>query len=395
MAFSVNGDFSKDIRSFAEVIDKRYAYTFKRFEFLTFEVGNLTFGERASIHVAFFVLERLALGDLDGTCCAVVVACLDEVGAIRPAKGDISFIAVDAVLASGRDAAAVYRDSVKTVDAVAVVASGRDAAAVYRDSVRVDAEIFASGLDRAAAYRDIAIAGDAVTAFASGLDRAATYRDSSFAGDALAVACGRDRAATYRDSSFAVDAVVVSVLGRDSAAAYRDISFTVDALAVACDCDTAVLYLDSSAAADAVAASALDLNRAADYRDIIAVDAVVVASGSDAATAYRDSFITVDAVAVASGLDRAAAYRDFSSAVDAVITASGRDFQSSAFIVLLALPVNGQISRGVDSIILCFNLQLRTVRKDEMSVTVKLDLARVFHLALHHVPAASEVAHVG
>ena len=49
-----------------------------------------------------------------------VAACIDEVGAVRPAKGDISFITVDAgAVASGLDRAAVYRDSVITVDAVA------------------------------------------------------------------------------------------------------------------------------------------------------------------------------------------------------------------------------------------------------------------------------------
>ena len=139
MAFSVNGDFSKDIRSSAEVIDKRYAFPFKRFEFLTFEVGNLTFGERASIHVAILVLERLALGDLDGAFIAVVAASLDGIGAVRPAKGDVSVKAVDAVLSSGLDAAADYRDSFRTVDAAAR-ARGRDTAADYRDiSSAVDA----------------------------------------------------------------------------------------------------------------------------------------------------------------------------------------------------------------------------------------------------------------
>ena len=248
MAFSVNGDFSKNIRSSAEVIDKRYAYTFKWFEFLTFEVGNLTFGERASIHVAFFVLERLALGDGDMffIVSKKVAVCIDVVGAVRPAKGDIARIAGDAV----------------------VRASGSDLAADYRDIARI-----------------------------------------------------------------AVDAVVR-----------------------------------------------------------------VRASGSDLAADYRDSFITVDAgIVCASGRDAAAAYRD--SSITAVDAGTERTFcgvvQNSA---LPVLPVNVQISIGIDSMFvstLCYNLHLRTVRKDEMSVTAKLDLVRVFHLALHHVPAASEVAHVG
>ena len=146
MAISVNGDFGKDDRGFAKVINKRYAFPFKRFEFLTFEVENLTFGERTAIHVAFLVLERFALGDLDGACYAVVAACRDKVGAVRPGEGDISFSAVDAVAAArGRDRAAVYLDRSNAVDADTVCASGRDTAAAYRDiaSIAVDALAFA------------------------------------------------------------------------------------------------------------------------------------------------------------------------------------------------------------------------------------------------------------
>ena len=233
-----------------------------RLKFFAFNGGKLLASERAAIYDAFLVLERLALGDLDGAFIAVVATDLDVVGAVRPAKGDVSFIVVDAVVVgSGRDAAAAYRDSFRTVDAV-----------------------FSDGLDAAAAYRDSVITVDAGTV----------------------CTCGRNRAA-----------------------------------------------------------------------------------------AYRDSFITVDAVAVcARGLDRAADYRDCSLAVDA-----GTDFaicggvQNSS---LSALPVDGQVIRCIDSIFtFSFNLHLRTVREDEMSFTAKIDLVRVFHLALYHVPAASEVAHVG
>ena len=276
-----------------------------RLKFLAFNSGKLLASERAAIHVVFIVLERLALGDLDG---AFIVASLDEVGAVCPSKGDVSVLAVDAVAvaASGRDNAAVYRDSVRTVDAI-VCASGCDAAAAYRDIAKIIVDALeASGRDDAAAYRDIAFpAVDAGTAFASSRDDAAVYRDiAKIIVDAVAVSCGRDDAAVYRDSFRTVDAAA-KARGRDTAAVYRDSSLTVDA---------------------------------ENARTICGV------------------------------------------------------VQNSA---LPVLPVNGQIFISQNSVGFTFNHHLRTVREDEMSVTAKLDLVRVFHLALHHVPAASEVAHVG
>ena len=98
--------------------------------------------KRTAIHVAGFVLERPALGDGDMFFIVTkrVVACLDEVGAVRPAKGDVSVITADAVVASGSDCAAAYRDSFIAVDAVTVFACGRDRAAAYRDFfITVDA----------------------------------------------------------------------------------------------------------------------------------------------------------------------------------------------------------------------------------------------------------------
>ena len=103
---------------------------------LACNIGNWV--DRAAIHVVFIVLERLALddGDLFFIVTKRVAARLDEVGAVCPAKGDVSVLAVDAIVASGRDRVAAYRDtSIPAVDAVTVCASGLDCAADYRDSV--------------------------------------------------------------------------------------------------------------------------------------------------------------------------------------------------------------------------------------------------------------------